>query len=292
MAIAALAMAALACETTPTAAPATYAPTSPPTPQQVHNVQDVANDFNLNLAMAMAKYDHRVFETHIVFRTCAITAYDRGNTAGAITASQAEWDEICFQNGNNSYRVSATFYGDARDELVDLRPGQQLTTTCKAVQESSNAARFGFCTIIPSNTHDAQASAASDEMSPTQPAPTLHTVRNDEMANLLATSTPSLTNMLKPTAYPKPMERPTRETSTLLTVTGLLIEGFQEPPDFIAVMRTHDGIQHCRMDVQDETWQKVSIGDALTVQGIPVPVDANATPLLDLCTVTAWAAQP
>ena len=89
-----------------------------------------------------------------------------------------------------------------------------------------------------------------------------------------------------------PTERPMWDTITLRTVTGLLIDGFQEPPDSIAVIRTHDGIQNCRMDVQDETWQKVSIGDTLTVQGIPIDVTGEQTPLLDLCTVTAWQAEP
>ena len=95
-----------------------------------------------------------------------------------------------------------------------------------------------------------------------------------------------------PTVTPEPTERPTWDKISLRTVTGRLVDGLQEPPDVIAVIQTHDGIQHCRMEIQDEAWQEVSIGDTLTVQGIHVDVSEDTIPLLDLCTVTAWAPQP
>ena len=81
------------------------------------------------------------------------------------------------------------------------------------------------------------------------------------------------------------------DTTAPRAVTGLLVDGFEQAPDHFAVIQTHDGIQHCLMDLQDDAWQRISIGDTLTVRGTPADTNAGETPLLDLCTVTAWAPQ-
>ena len=112
------------------------------------------------------------------------------------------------------------------------------------------------------------------------------TAQGELPTTLAPTATPT------PTGTPEPTERPTWDTISLRTVTGRLVDGLQEPTDVIAVIQTHDGIQHCRMEIQDEAWQEVSIGDTLTVQGIHVDVSEDKIPLLDLCTVIAWAPQP
>ena len=91
---------------------------------------------------------------------------------------------------------------------------------------------------------------------------------------------------------PAPPEYLIQSAVSPITVTGLLVDGFEQPPDHFAVIQTHDGIQHCRMDLQDDAWQRISIGDTLTIRGTPADTDAGETPLLDLCTVTAWAPQP
>ena len=114
----------------------------------------------------------------------------------------------------------------------------------------------------------------------------------NQMVFIPETAQGELPTTLAPTVTPEPTERPAWDKISLRTVTGRLVDGFQEPPDVIAVIQTHDGIQHCRMEIQDEAWQEVSIGDTLTVQGIHVDVSEDTVPLLDLCTVTAWAPQP
>ena len=100
------------------------------------------------------------------------------------------------------------------------------------------------------------------------------------------TVTPTL---LIPTNTPEPTERPVWTMITYRTVTGIIVDGYEHPPDTIAVIQGEDGNLRCRVDAEDHNWAPVGVGDVLTVQGIPVPVGEDVTPLLDLCRVTAWA---
>ena len=260
--------------------------------QQVH-IRELLEAYDQNVANADAKYGNA-----------------RLMVTGTVTQVYPD-GTIRLDAGAHKYRYSTGVIMEKEhyDWLLELRKGQTIRVECAQVNLISATDLVAADCRRPEPTTGRNLTTTTPQSTTEKHRATIDTRRSEP---ILPTPNTSMTELLQfttapptyvppvttrpttptPTVTPEPTERPTWDKISLRTVTGRLVDGLQEPPDVIAVIQTHDGIQHCRMEIQDEAWQEVSIGDTLTVQGIHVDVSEDTIPLLDLCTVTAWAPQP
>lgn len=183
---------------------------------------------------------------------------------------------------------SARFARSAQDTLLTISPYDVVILSCR-VRGLVLDFMLSFEDCIPVTWPGADAVTwpqADTGVGAATPVPAA--TRSEPLRGItpLPTVTPSSPI---PTNTPRPTERPVWTVITHRTVTGIVVDGYEHPPDTIALIQGEDGDLRCRVDAEDHHWAPVDVGDVLTVRGIPVPVGDDVTPLLDLCRVTAWA---